>query len=116
MDAGLDPTTSDYSGQRINTLANAVYLRLATPLGSYWADPQLGSRLHELRRQKDLSRVRVLLRQYSEQALAPILADGRARSIDVSVISIEPGRAELQIEAVDQSGRDQIFKHPVKVI
>ena len=31
-------------------LANAVWLRLATPLGSYWADATLGSRLHELQR------------------------------------------------------------------
>nr|MDN1656773.1 hypothetical protein [Escherichia coli] len=34
---------------------NAVYLRLATPLGSYWADALLGSRLHELKREKDVS-------------------------------------------------------------
>ena len=42
MDAGINPTTGDLTGQRITTLANAVYLRLMTPLGSYWADPALG--------------------------------------------------------------------------
>lgn len=56
MDALLAPHTASYAGSRTSTLANAVYLRLATPPGSWWADPSLGSRLHELRRAKDLSR------------------------------------------------------------
>ena len=34
MDALLDPHTASYTGSRTSTLANAVYLRLATPLGS----------------------------------------------------------------------------------
>ena len=71
MDAFISPQSADYSGSRTDTLANAVYLRLATPLGSYWQDPALGSRLHELQRLKDVARVAVLARQYAEQALAP---------------------------------------------
>ena len=39
MDAFLDPSSGDYTGERIATLANAVYLRLMTPLGGWWADP-----------------------------------------------------------------------------
>ena len=66
MDAGINPTTGDLTGQRINTLANAVYIRLMTPLGSWWADPTLGSRLHELRREKDRPRVGILAKQYAE--------------------------------------------------
>lgn len=56
MDAGIDPNTGDLSGQSINTLANAIFMRLETPLGSWWPDPSLGSRLHELQREKDLPR------------------------------------------------------------
>ena len=51
MDAYISPLTGDYAGTRTDTLANTVYLRLMTPLGSWWADPGLGSRLHELMRE-----------------------------------------------------------------
>lgn len=34
MDAALDPTTQDLTGQRTDTLANAVYLRLGIPWGA----------------------------------------------------------------------------------
>lgn len=114
MDAFISPQSADYSGSRTDTLANAVYLRLATPLGSYWQDPTLGSRLHELQRLKDVARVAVLARQYAEQALAPLLDDGRARRITVTT-ERQPGRLVLHIEVLDASGRTQTFQHAVKV-
>lgn len=115
MDALLDPQTGDYAGSRTDTLANAVYLRLMTPLGSWWADPTLGSRLHELQREKDVSRVAVLARQYAEQALASLVKDGRADSITVTTSRQQPGWLELHIEVEDASGRVQRFQHPVRV-
>ncbi|KDC65761.1 phage GP46 family protein [Bordetella bronchiseptica] len=115
MDVLIDPTTADYAGQRITTLANAVYLRLETPLGSYWADPALGSRLHELQREKDLTRVYTLARQYAEQALAPLIEDGRAQRITVTATRLQPGWCLLQVEVVDQGGVEQVFTHHVKV-
>lgn len=114
MDAFISPQSADYSGSRTDTLANAVYLRLATPLGSYWQDPTLGSRLHELQRLKDVARVAVLARQYAEQALAPLLDDGRAKRIAVTT-ERQPGRLALHIEVLDASGRTQTFQHAVKV-
>lgn len=123
MDAWINPKTGDYelangSPQRdpAGGLANAVYLRLMTPLGSYWADAELGSRLHELQREKDVGRVAVLARQYAEQALAPILQDGRATSIDVSAERPGNGRLHLLIEVTAAGGERLTFKHPVKVI
>ncbi|MFC0146146.1 phage GP46 family protein [Pectobacterium cacticida] len=74
MDNLLNPTTGDYTGTTTTTLANAVYLRLTTPLGSWWADPLLGSRLHLLARKKRRSpRVQKLARQYAEEALQPLI-------------------------------------------
>ena len=123
MDAWINPLSGDYdlaSGtltrDPANGLANAVYLRLMTPLGGYWAVPTLGSRLHELQRQKDLSRVAVLACQYAEQALAPILADGRATAIEVSTERPGNGRMLLLIEVAAASGERLTFRHPVKVI
>lgn len=115
MDILIDPATADYAGQRIATLANAVYLRLKTPLGSYWADLTLGSRLHELQREKDLNRVYTLARQYAEHALAPLVKDGRAQRITVTATRLQPGWCLLQIEVVDQGGGAQVFIHHVKV-
>lgn len=122
-DALIDPVTRDYvvlagSPRRdpAGGLANAVYLRLSTPLGSYWAYPTLGSRLHELQREKDLARVSVLAKQYAEEALAPLIADGRARSIEVSVEQPHNGRLHLLIEVVDAGGERQTFIYPVTVL
>lgn len=74
MDALLDPQTGTYTpNQSVQGIENEVYIRLITPLGSYWADPKLGSRLHLLKREKDVYRVQVLARQYAEQALSACL-------------------------------------------
>ncbi|CDL80179.1 phage GP46 family protein [Xenorhabdus cabanillasii] len=115
MDRLLDPQTGDYTGTRTNSLENAVYLRLMTPLGSYWADPELGSRLHELTREKDVSRIYVLARQYAEQALQPILNDGRAAAISVTVHRDRHKHALLWIEIIDAAEQTHIFKHSVRV-
>lgn len=116
MDPLLNPQTGDYTGVRTDTLANAVYLRLMTPQGRYWVDPTLGSRLHELQREKDVSRVAVLARQYAEQALAPLVKDRRADRITVTTSRQQAGWLELHIEVEDASGQTQRFQHPVRVI
>jgi phage gp46-like protein len=122
MDSYISPFTRDYvllngAAQRDpNGLANAVYLRLSVRLGSYWADKTLGSQLYTLEREKDVPRVGLLAKQYAEQALAPILADGRASSITVTTDQPHDGRLYLLIEVVAASGETLTFKHPVKVI
>lgn len=126
-DALINAVTGDYEltqGSPLRDpaggLANAVYLRLMTPLGSYWADAALGSKLHLLQREKDLPRVERLAKQYAEQALAPILADGRARSVEVTVarggLPAGGSRLNLLIEVTDAAGNRLTFTHPVKVI
>lgn len=116
MDSLLDPATGDYAGERTTTLANAVYIRLMTPVGGWWADPSLGSRLHELRRLKDKERVYVLARQYAEQALQPLVDDGRASRINVNAMHGQPGWCVLLIEVTDTTGQIQHFKHHIGVV
>lgn len=116
MDALLNPATGDYLlNQSAQGIENEVYVRLVTPLGSYWADPALGSRLHELRRQKDLPRMAVLAKQYAEQALQPILDARRARRINVAASLARRGRLRLNIAAVDASGRSLNLIHEVRL-
>lgn len=123
MDAWIDPVTRDYrlvSGAPLrdpaNGLANAVYLRLMTPRGSYWADPLMGSRLHEVAREKDVARVAVLARQYAEQALQPVLDDGRASAIEITTEQPHNGRLLLHIEVTRAGGDRVTFTHPVEVL
>lgn len=123
MDAFVNPLSGDYElldGRRVmdaaQGLANAVYLRLMTPLGSYWADADLGSRLHELQREKDLARVAKLAKQYAEDALQPIIDDGRATSVEVITQRPHDGRLLMLITVTDAAGTEQTFQHHVKVI
>lgn len=122
-DCWINPATADYAYTNgaptrdpADGLANAVWLRLATPLGSYWADPTLGSRLHELQREKDVPRVMRLAVQYAEQALAPIQVDGRATAIEVTAERPRGGWLSLLIRVTRASGERLTFQHPIKVI
>lgn len=123
VDAYIDPLKKDYQSvanslrrDPANGLANAIYMRIVCPLGSYWADAQFGSRLYELVREKDVPRVEVLAIQYCEQALKPLLDDGRARQIDVSAQKPSMGRLNLLVDVIAASGDRHLFIHPVKVL
>jgi phage gp46-like protein len=118
----IDPVTRDYvlldgllKRDPTNGLLNSCHLRLSTPLGAYWADKTLGSLLHTLSREKDVVRVQRLAKQYAEQALQPILDDGRATSITVTSEQPHNGLLYLLFEVVSASGETFTFKHPVKV-
>lgn len=122
-DAYLNPTTGGYLLQDgaltpdpARGLANAVYLRLMTPLGSYWADAALGSRLHELAREKDVERVAVLAKAYCEQALQPLLDDARAMAIAITTQRQHDGWLRLVVQVTDAGGREHLFNHHVRVI
>lgn len=116
MDQNISTNTGDYTQTRVYSLQNAVYLRLETPLGSYWVDPLLGSRLRELAREKDVNRVYLLAKQYAAQALQPLLDDGRAMSITVDTRKGPTGWLLLLITVTDSSGTPHKFKHPVRIM
>jgi phage gp46-like protein len=126
MDTLINPATGDYlrdaanlgalARDPANGLLNAAYLRLMTPLGSWFADATLGSRLHELAREKDLARVEHQAQQFATTALAPLLKDGRARTITVRTLRPGNGQLALSIELVDARGVLSTFEVPVKVV
>lgn len=118
----ISPLTGDYTlsnsiAQRdiSGGLMNAIVLRILTPLGSYWAEPLLGSRLHELQREKDVERVSVLAKQYSDQALQGLLDDGRVSAIDIQTQRNHDGRLLLEIAVIAANGQRLTFNHPVQV-
>lgn len=115
MDAELDAKTGDYTSHQINTLANAVYIRLMTPLGTWWQDTTLGSRLHELEREKDVQRVQIVAKQYAEEALVSLLKEKRAKHIVVSAEIPVDGQCTLYINVEDATGRPYTFSHTMRV-
>lgn len=115
-DSRLNPQTRDYDGTAAFDLSNAVYLRVTTPLGSYWADPAMGSKLHTLLREKALPRVRLLAEQYVREALQPLIADGRADRIDVQSTPLDGGRMNLLGDVYQLGRRVASFAHPVQVM
>ncbi len=115
MDAEIDIQTGDYTTRRINGLANAVYIRLMTPRGSWWQDTSLGSRLHELEREKDIEHVYILMEHYAKEALEPLLQDGRAKNIVVTVQKLKEGQCLLLVEVEDATGQPYTFNYIMRV-
>lgn len=116
MDSRIDPATGDYDHTNIDDLSNAIYLRITVPLGSYWADKKLGSKLHLLRRMKDIERNRTLAVQYTKEALEPLIDTKRADRIDVDALWNHDGRLQL-VGQVYQCGKAiSAFQHYLKVV
>ena len=114
MDKELNPLTGDYTGRAVKNLQNAVYIRLRTPLGTWWADKSIGSLLHLLQREKDVARVGLLAEQYAMEALQPIVDDGRASQIRVSATQPHKGWQLLLIRVeTAQGGFDYDHRVPI---
>ncbi|QOF68293.1 phage GP46 family protein [Actinobacillus sp. GY-402] len=116
MDREISPLTGDYTSKQISTLQNAVYIRLTTPLGSWWANGRVGSLLHLLKREKDLAKNGMLAEQYAQEALQPLIDDGRAKAISISHEQPHDGSLILLIKVTDNRGQIYDFKHHVELI
>jgi phage gp46-like protein len=115
MDHEIDPATGDLTGRRITDLRNAVYLRLQVPRGSWFGDKELGSQMHLLRRAKATPQTLKLAIHYAKDALAPLLADGRARQIEVDGSFVTTSRLLLRISITDASGASHFLNHHIIV-
>ncbi|WP_165525632.1 phage GP46 family protein [Psychrobacter pygoscelis] len=100
----FDQQTSDYKLLSIDSpptqgqyaLAEAAYLRLITPKGSYFDDADFGSELYKLRRSKDLPRVRSQAIKYAKQALEPLRDAYYLNDITVAIEQAEQGYVKLK--------------------
>lgn len=108
MQSAINPVTGDYTGEAIGHLGNAVWLRIKTELGSWWADPTLGSRIHTLKRSKALSHVAQQAKGYAIEALQPLVDSGRAQAINATA-SLQGSRLLLVVNVVDAGGRTDAF-------
>ncbi|GEM_PF-1504524 len=103
----FDQTINDYTTDGINSppltgssaLAEAAYLRLLTPKGSYFADSELGSELYKLKRSKDVPRMRRQALAWAKEALEPLRAPYYLTDINVSTGAVSAS-GYLSIKAV----------------
>lgn len=118
----INPHTGDYVLENGKAkpdprkgLANAVYMRLLTPLGTWWVDPTLGSRLHELYREKDVPRVMRLTKQYVIEALTPLVKSARVKQVDCDVFRPMNGRLEFHALVTTYEDEEIRFKKFIQV-
>jgi phage gp46-like protein len=76
---GLGQMTFD---KAVNIMNN-IYLSLMVKRGSFFADPSFGSRLHLLQRAKNTPTTMRLAIDYCKEALQWMIADGKAKSVEV---------------------------------
>lgn len=103
--------THDYLSNAINSppvvdVIEAAFLRLSTVKGSYFTDPDFGSELYRLKRNKDLPQVRLQAIAWAKQALEPLKS--RYYLSDITVTEQLPatqGKIALLITLTHQSGQ-----------
>jgi len=119
----IDPTEGDYSlvegedFEQCDDLANEIYKRLIQPAGQSPLEPEVGRPVRD--RLKDVPESRRQLIEDAEQALAPIVTDGRAESVTVEEYvpqTPKPGRLYLLIQVVEAGGRERSYNLWIPVI
>ncbi len=94
---------------KTSTLMNNIYLSLSVRRGSFFLDPQFGSRLHLLTRAKNTDQTAQLAVGYCKEALQWMIDTGKARAINVLAQrdpALDRHRLYLMVEATP-AGSDE---------
>ncbi len=114
-DATVGRMTFDPAGD----IMNNVYLSLVVKRGSWFQNPDFGSRLHLLQRAKNTEKTAALAEEYCREALQWLLDVGRATKIDVRTErdrSQDLHRLKLLVEVTQADGRTVSFDRFVEVV
>lgn len=104
---------------KADTIMNNVYLSLMVRRGSFFQNPEFGSRLHELSREKNTEHTASLVREYCKEALKWLIDCGRATKVDVYTErdpSVDPYRIKFLVEVTQADGRVVSFETFVEVV
>lgn len=114
MDYGLNVADGlgDITWDLGESLVTSIYLCLFVKRGSFFMDPEFGSRLHLLEREKSLENKAALARDYCTEALERLIRTGRARAIDVETALDRdvPGRLLIRVVATKGDGQTVPFE------
>ncbi len=100
-------------------LLNNIYLSLVIRQGSFFQNPEFGSRLHLLQRAKNTARTEALAAEYCKEALQWLIDSGRVSKIDVYTErdrTQDLNRLKILVEATKADGGLVTFTHFVEVI
>ncbi len=114
-DATVGQMTFDPAGD----IMNNVYLSLVVKRGSWFQNPEFGSRLHLLQRAKNTQKTAALAEEYCREALQWLLDVGRATKVDVHTErdrSQDLHRLKLLVEVTQADGRTVSFGTFVEVV
>lgn len=101
--------------EKATDITNNIYLSLMIRKGSFFGNPDLGSRLHLLQRAKNTEKNAALAEQYCKEALQWLLDTSRAEKIDI-YSQREKDRLKLLVEATQSDGKNVSFETFVEVV
>ncbi|OPY00365.1 MAG: Phage protein GP46 [Syntrophorhabdus sp. PtaB.Bin047] len=114
-DATVGRMTFDPAGD----IMNNVYLSLVVKRGSWFQNPEFGSRLHLLQRAKNTAKTAALAEEYCREALRWLIDCDRATKVDVRTErdrSQDLHRLKLLVEVTQADGRQVSFERFVEVV
>lgn len=112
---GLAAMTFD----KAETMINNIYLSLIIEKGSFFYDPTFGSRLHELKREKNTPATARKAEDYCREALQWLLDTGKATRIDIYTerdLAQDPHRLKALIEVTPANGPVVPFSTFIEVV
>lgn len=114
MDFALDinDTGADMTFDKDTSILNNIYLSLMVDKGSFFQDPDFGSRLYLLKRSKSVERTASLAKDYCKEALQWMIDTGKALRFDLFTQidkQIATGRLKIQIIATESNGNQVEF-------
>jgi len=96
---------AELTDQPGSDLMNQVYLSLAIRRGSWFFNPEFGSRLHLLQREKNLPRTEQLLKDYVSEALQWLYDTGRIIAHEtVTERAVNSGRIKYTVTVTAADG------------
>lgn len=115
--------TEDAVGQmtfdKSDSIMNNVFLSLMIEKGSFFQNPDFGSRLHLLKRAKNTEKTAALAEEYCKEALQWLIDTGRAKKIEVFTQRDriqDLNRLKLLVEVTQADGRQVSFETFVEVV
>ena len=122
MDFTIQATGNDGMGEmtfdKVTNYMNNVYLSLMVDKGSFFQNPDFGSRLYLLRRSKLTPQTAALAVDYCKEALQWMIDAGRATAVDV-ITQEDPqvtGRLNVQVDVTQADGQIITFNTFIGVV
>lgn len=108
---GLGEMTFD----KAEDIMNNIFLSLMIQRGSWWFNPEFGSRLHLLKRQKLTDRTEAMAKEYCKEALQWLIDMGRAKQVEIST-QRETDRLKVLVEVTQVNDKKASFETFVRVV